>query len=360
MTIAEIKNSIDILAVVRSYGVELRKKGEWFAGRCPFHEDKKPSFAVYPKTQTFKCFGCGKGGDVVDFVEAVDDCDRKTALETLKARYLIQSTAEGAKVPQIAKKTAKDVDLLPMWLVEKSQENGNEKKSVLFEFLSGVFGHDNTLRAFTVYRVGTTKKRETIFWQIDKGGGVRAGKIMRYREDGHRDKSSFGTWAHTLLKEKGTISEGWTLTQCLFGEHLLKDRRFDVVGLVESEKTALIASICLPSLVWVAVGGATNFNEQRLKPLKGRKVLVYADLDKAEEWEQRAKELRGKGYDIELADVLEQLATDKDRADKCDIADALIREAKARPFTAEALFASMQRKNGDLAEMAEALALELV
>ena len=360
MTIAEIKNSIDILAVVRSYGVELRQKGGYLTGRCPIHEDKKPSFAVYPKTQTFKCFGCGKGGDVVDFVEAVEDCNTETALETLEKRYLIQSTTEGAKVPQIAKKTAKDADLLPMWLVERSQEKGDERKSVLFEFLIGVFGHDNTLRAFETYRVGTTKKRETIFWQIDKGGGVRAGKIMRYKEDGHRDKSSFGTWAHALLKERGTISEGWTLTQCLFGEHLLTQRRFDVVGLVESEKTALIASICFPELVWVAVGGASNFNEQRLKPLFGRKVLVYADLDKADEWEQRAEELRGKGYDVELAEEFQQLATDKDRADKCDIADALIREAKARPFTAEALFASMRRKNVDLAEMAGTLALEVV
>lgn len=359
MTIAEIKNSIDILPVVRSYGVELRQKGGYLTGRCPFHEDKDPSFAVFPKTQTFKCFGCGKGGDVVDFVEAAERCDTETALETLKTRWLIQSTAEGAKVPQIAKKTAKDVDLLPMWLVEKSQEDGKAKKSTLFEFLGGVFGHAATLRAFEAYRVGTTKKREAIFWQIDKGGGVHAGKIMRYKEDGHRDKSSFGTWAHTLLKERGAISEGWTLTQCLFGEHLLKDDVLDV-GLVESEKTALIASICFPKLVWVAVGGATNFNEQRLKPLKGRKVLVYADLDKADEWEQRAEELRGKGYDVRLSQVFQQLATDEDRADKCDIADALIREAIARPFTAEALFASMQRKNVDLAEMAETLALELV
>lgn len=361
MTIAEIKNSIDILTVVRSYGVELQKKGRTLMGLCPFpsHDDTNGSLAVYPKTQTFKCYGCGSGGDVVDFVEAVERCDKKTALETLKARYLIQSTTEGAKVPQIAKKTAKDVDLLPMRLVEKSQENGTTKKSVLFEYLSGVFGHAATLKAFTAYRVGTTKQREAIFWQIDKGGGVHAGKIMRYREDGHRDKSSFGTWAHTLLKEKGTISEGWTLTQCLFGEHLLKDDVLDV-GLVESEKTALVASICLPKYVWVAVGGASNFNEKRLKPLKGRKVLVYADLDKADEWEQKAEELRGKGYDIELSQVFQRLATDEDRAGKCDIADALINEAIARPFTDEALFASMQRKNADLAEMAETLSLEVV
>lgn len=360
MTIAEIKNSIDILAVVRSYGVELQKKGSYFTGRCPIHEDKKPSFAVYPKTQTFKCYGCGSGGDVVDFVEKMENCDKKTALETLKARYLIQSATEGAKIPQIAKKTAKKVYLLDEEFVKRSQENGTTKKSVLFEYLSPVFGHAHTLKAFTDYRVGTTRERETIFWQIDKGGGVRAGKIMRYMEDGHRDKSNFGTWVHTLLKNKGAISEGWTLTQCLFGEHLLNKRRFDVVGLVESEKTALIASIRFPKFVWVAVGGASNFNEQRLKPLEGRKVLVYADLDKADEWEQKAEELRGKGYDVKLSQVFQQLATDEDRAGKCDIADALIREAIARPFTDEALFASMQRKNADLAEMAETLSLEVV
>lgn len=369
MTIAEIKNSIDILAVVRSYGVELRQRGGYLTGRCPFHDDKEPSFAVYPKTQTFKCYGCGSGGDVVDFVEKMENCDKKTVLDTLKARYLIQSTAERVKVPQIAKKTAKDVDLLPMWLVEKSQERGDERKSVLFEFLSVLYGPDETLKAFEAYRVGTTKRQEAIFWQIDKGGGVRAGKIMRYNEEGHRDKDRKGSinWVHTYkdesgkdLRKRGIISEDWTQTQCLFGEHLLKERPLDVVGLVESEKTALVASICLPKFVWVSVGGATNFTAERAKPLENRKVLVYADLNKADEWRQKAEELRGEGYDIELAEEYQQLATDEDREKGHDIADVLIRYAKAHPFTDEALFASMQRKNENLAEMAEALSLEVV
>lgn len=370
--IEQIKSRVTILEVVSFYGVELQKKGEWFTGHCPFHdhEDKKPSFAVRPSKGRCGCFGCGKGGDVVDFVEQMENCNRITALETLEKRYLIQSTTEGAKVPQIAKKTAKDVDLLPMWLVEKSQEKGDERKSVLFEFLSRVYGPDKTLKAFEAYRVGTTKRQETIFWQIDKGGGVRAGKIMRYMEDdGHRDKDRKGSinWVHTYkdesgkdLRKRGIISEDWTQTQCLFGEHLLTKRPLDVVGLVESEKTALVASICLPKYVWVSVGGASNFTPERAKPLENRKVLVFADLNKADEWEQRAEELRGKGYDVKLSQVFQQLATDEDRKKGHDIADVLIRYAKAHPFTDEALFASMQRKNADLAEMAETLSLEVV
>lgn len=52
-----------------SQGVKLRKSGKTYAGLCPFHQDKNPSFYIYPYTNSFYCYGCQKGGDVIKYIE---------------------------------------------------------------------------------------------------------------------------------------------------------------------------------------------------------------------------------------------------------------------------------------------------
>jgi DNA primase len=58
----------EIVMTIEHDGVELRQRGRKYWGRCPFHADKTPSFKVSPERQTFYCFGCHEGGDVLDFV----------------------------------------------------------------------------------------------------------------------------------------------------------------------------------------------------------------------------------------------------------------------------------------------------
>ncbi|HPS93186.1 MAG TPA: CHC2 zinc finger domain-containing protein, partial [Deltaproteobacteria bacterium] len=65
--VERVKTSSDILAVVSEY-VQLKKKGRSYWGLCPFHSEKSPSFHVDPEKQTYKCFGCDKGGDVITFL----------------------------------------------------------------------------------------------------------------------------------------------------------------------------------------------------------------------------------------------------------------------------------------------------
>lgn len=72
----------DILEVVQQY-TNLRKAGKNYSGLCPFHDERTPSFIVNADTQRFKCFGCGAGGDVLDFVQQVNGCDFKSALSVL-------------------------------------------------------------------------------------------------------------------------------------------------------------------------------------------------------------------------------------------------------------------------------------
>ena len=80
--IEQVKRSNPIEDVVRRYGVELRG-GRRPTGRCPFHEDRTPSFCVYPETGSFHCFGCGASGDVIDFVRRAEGLGFREAVQRL-------------------------------------------------------------------------------------------------------------------------------------------------------------------------------------------------------------------------------------------------------------------------------------
>ncbi len=65
-----MKSKPDLVQVLQCEGIELKQKGRVLWGRCPLHQDSSPSFKVDPERQTFHCFGCGAGGDVISFVQA--------------------------------------------------------------------------------------------------------------------------------------------------------------------------------------------------------------------------------------------------------------------------------------------------
>ena len=71
--------------VVEAAGVKLRGRGRVRQGLCPFHEEREGSFTVYADTQRFYCFGCGAGGDVLDFIQRADDVDLPEAIRRLEA-----------------------------------------------------------------------------------------------------------------------------------------------------------------------------------------------------------------------------------------------------------------------------------
>jgi DNA primase len=84
-TILEVKRSVDIQEIVAGY-IPLKRAGASYKGLCPFHEEKTPSFIVTPQRQTFKCFGCGKGGDAISFVMAHENVDYPEAIRILAER----------------------------------------------------------------------------------------------------------------------------------------------------------------------------------------------------------------------------------------------------------------------------------
>ncbi len=81
----EIKYRNDIESVISQY-VNLRRRGKNLVGLCPFHNEKTPSFTVYPENGSFYCFGCGAGGDVITFISQIENLDYMESVKLLADR----------------------------------------------------------------------------------------------------------------------------------------------------------------------------------------------------------------------------------------------------------------------------------
>lgn len=190
-------------------------------------------------------------------------------------------------------------------------------------YLLKIFGNEIASQLISKYFIGSSKHWQgaTVFWQIDTIGKIHAGKIILYDPDsGKRVKQPFNhiSWVHSVLKEPD-----FNLNQCLFGEHLLKGSS-DPVAIVESEKTAIIASAYLPQFIWLAVGGKEGLNMEKCQILKGRKVILFPDLGCFESWKEKARSILF-FTDFIVSDLLENNASDEDRKNGLDIADYLVK-----------------------------------
>jgi DNA primase len=97
----------DMIEVV-SGRTALRKSGARFTGRCPFHEERTPSFSVNPVEKLYHCFGCGKGGDVISFVRETENLDFVGALEWLAQRFRVELEYEETSPREEAARQRRD------------------------------------------------------------------------------------------------------------------------------------------------------------------------------------------------------------------------------------------------------------
>ncbi len=95
--VEELKSRADIHSVISNY-VKLKKTGKNYTGLCPFHKEKTPSFTVDTSKQLYHCFGCGAGGDVINFIEKIENLDFVEAVEFLAKRvgYNLKYNLSGA------------------------------------------------------------------------------------------------------------------------------------------------------------------------------------------------------------------------------------------------------------------------
>ena len=210
-------------------------------------------------------------------------------------------------------------------------------ENTLLEFIEKLTDQETAIRIRNDYLLGTSKsfwRGATVFWQVDVSGKVRDGKIIQYAM--RQDESCFigqncgrvrtnvppVMWVHKLMKAKDYI-----LKQCFFGEHLLVMFPERKVGILESEKSALIATAYRPDVLWLACGGVTGLTEEKVKVLEGRNVTLFPDLGKFVEWKEREDMMKKQLPQavIKTFDLLEQTATNEERKQGLDLADFLIR-----------------------------------
>ncbi|HEY7033946.1 MAG TPA: DNA primase [Thermomicrobiales bacterium] len=98
--VADVRERTDIVELVGQY-VQLKKAGRSYKGLCPFHQEKTPSFIVFPDSQNFHCFGCAKGGDAFTFYQGVEHVDFKEALTELARRAGVQLSSIPTVAPEV-------------------------------------------------------------------------------------------------------------------------------------------------------------------------------------------------------------------------------------------------------------------
>lgn len=217
---------------------------------------------------------------------------------------------------------------IPFSMVEKSASY----QSNFVRFLCEIMTEEQIRQIGENYALGATKNKEVIFWQIDTKGKVRTGKIMQYNpETGKRIKHQTGTinWVHNELKKTKELPEDFNLKQSFFGEHLLKIYPEKTVAVVESEKTACIASVVHPELIWLGAGNLNGISVEKCQILKGRNVILFPDLKAHNIWSAKAEEIKKLlGINVKVSNLLENIATNQEKEKGLDIADFLIESLK--------------------------------
>lgn len=284
---------------------------------CPICQNKNKSFSRYINTET---------DEYLDI--KVGRCNRENSCgyhytpkqyfqdNNIRSNYTLENKNSKRIKTVVTPTSFIQIDILKGSLT-------NYKENNFIQFLVNLFGTKITNDLISKYFIGTSSywKGSTVFWQIDDSGNIRTGKIMLYDPiNGKRIKEPFNhiQWIHTTIN----VHE-FHLKQCVFGEHLLKNNN-KTVAIVESEKTAIIASVYFPQYVWIAVGSLNNLSIERCSILSGRDVILYPDLNGFDKWSAKVLEINMIA-NVYVSDVLERIATEEERIKSLDIADYLIK-----------------------------------
>lgn len=238
--------------------------------------------------------------------------------EMLKSRLMFKAPKEFEHIHELE---SKNHSIIPFEILKNSQKAYH--LNYFAQFLISVVGKKIALKVLGLYHVGTSKHwiGATIFWQIDIKGIVRAGKIMLYdKESGHRVKIPYPhiTWVHKVLDLKD-----YSLDQCLFGEHLLKANPEKPIAIVESEKTAILASAFQPDFNWLATGNINNLNRERCQALKSKTILLFPDAGAFDIWKSKAETLKDL-ITFKMSDLIEKNVSVEQREKGFDLGDLFI------------------------------------
>ena len=233
---------IDLPGFIVSY-IELKRQGDSWVGRCPFHEDRDPSFRVFDGH--FHCFGCSAHGNAVDFVQ------RLTGTSRLRAKTYVDKQPV-SRAPRLRQ---------PM----QTQPSSRILEQQLITYRAGLAKSSNYLISRSV-RPETAKSFEL---------GATSQRLMIPVRDADGELVGFTGRAIGHIEPKYMNSPGLPLSRILYGLHLLPKAReiylvegyFDVITLQQAN---------LPA---VATGRRVEFTRAQIELLKGRQVIIAPDGD---------------------------------------------------------------------------------
>lgn len=215
--------------------------------------------------------------------------------------------------------------------IDWAEESVRRKSTFRTWFESLPFDEARKQEVLAEYYVGGTAKdiivgganygAAAIFWMIDEQQRVHDAKLIAYTCDGHRVPN----WGNSMrsICEKTKMGPQLAHTdKVLFGLHLLNRYPDKTIGIVESEKSALICACRYPQFLWLATGGCGNLNAQKIMPLMNRNVVVYPDSGEYKKWHERMKASGHKHFHVDP--LLE------DYESNTDIADIILGVAKRK------------------------------
>lgn len=345
-TEARIKAAARIEDVVGDF-VELRKQGPRYWGLCPFHEDNHiGNFNVLPSRNLCKCFACGVTYDPIAFLMNYGKgMTYGEALRWLANKYGIRTDDSGeVKMVEPIKREVPKLEPFYLDLPEKALRVGDYDRNPLARYIYNLPWEEAQRASVTFwlkeYRVGTSMaertKGWTIWWLTDEEGRLLTGKMMKYGEDGHRDRKSNYSFdfIHSLMERRGRISlKGKEVGKCLFGLHLMDRYPDDTICIVESEKSAVICQILCGvegGRLFMATGGKGRLTKELLQPLmrKNRKIVLYPDVDALDEW---GKFVRTCGYlQMRISNNVIQQCDAMREGGHQDISDILVEDMRKR------------------------------
>lgn len=354
------KIRLTALAVVESYGVKCRKSGNGYLAKCPFHEDSNPSFQM-AEDGHWKCHACDKKGrDIFSFVAEKENLDIVRDFPEIVKRtaskcglgYLLDCTESQVtrecptpSKPQPAQQTEPlDPNVLMAFGSAGEAMAKEVEQTNLYSYLCQLWHKEDVKRVMDAYKVGrghfmnppNSKYNNTDSWcmnpnpcklqnctessafpSIDANGNVVAIKLIPYpKEDHHRIKGVTDGASLYWFKPNSHVG-------AYFGTHLLASDTSKPIAIVESEKSAIIGTLFMPSYIWIATAGATNLSPDRMEAdaLRGRELHIFPDTDHMAEWSAVADRLRESGFKVKYRDeVMKQFPP----ASKLDIADIIV------------------------------------
>lgn len=303
----------------------------------------KSKYSLEPytdKNSRFPCPQCGKKQEFSRYMNTeteeylaphVGRCNNENKCGyhlTPRQYFQVNPTALALNQRSQTKKPVNEVkpnsiSLIPMDVFKQSLKSYNNNNFI--KFLSKMYDDETIKKVIRQYFIGTSKRwpGATVFYQVDATGKIRRGKIIQFNpETGNRVKVPKPLFysAHIALKLPGNKPE-----ECLFGEHLLRNEPDNTVAIVESEKTAVIASIHFPQFIWLAVGGLSKLKLiEKCLALKGRNIVLFPDLNGFERWTKEAEDLSSFAR-IMVSDILDRHATEENRKQGLDLGDYLLK-----------------------------------